>query len=89
MKYKNIHGLKKLTASQKIKAQKIVNLITELEKQGVHTVLASTPSNMLTFYRNDSNRWIDSMEEIQEAHNWSDKFFNPEQACAIIDTVAY
>ncbi len=82
------YKIKRLTKAQEKKAQKIINLITELKIEGVQTCVASTPQNKLIFYRCPA--WLDSMEDIQDLHNDSgDYVFEGKQNSGIIDAVGY
>jgi len=82
------YKVKHLTKNQEKKAQKVLDLITELKTQGVQTCVASTPQNKIIFYR--SPEQLDSMEDIQELHNHSDYYvFEGNQEQGIIDAVGY
>lgn len=82
------YNVKRLTKQQMKKAQKVLDLISELQADGVNTCVASTPQNKLIFYR--SPKWLDSMEDIQDLHNHSgDYVFSGEQEQGLIDAVAY
>ena len=82
------YKVKHLTLAQSKKAQKVIYLITELKKEGVHACVASTPQNKLIFYRAKS--WLDSTEDIQNLHNDSEEYvFAGEQEQGIIDCVGY
>ena len=85
MDLKKKYNVKHLTKKQKNKCNKISELINKLSKEGVHSCVASTPQNTLIFYRAD--KWLDSMEDIQDLHNDNRDFvFDTD---AKIDAVGY
>lgn len=82
------YKVKHLTKSHEKKAQKVLDLITELKKEGVQTCVASTPQNKIIFYR--AQEPLDSMEDIQDLHNHRDYYvFEGIQEQGIIDAVGY
>lgn len=82
------YKVKHLTKSQEKKAQKVLNLVSELKKEGVQTCVASTPQNKIIFYRTQEP--LDSMEDIQDLHNHPDYYvFEGKQEQGIIDAVGY
>jgi Fe-S-cluster-containing dehydrogenase component len=83
------YNIEELSQSQKLKVDKIIKLIVELKKEKVNACVASTPQNKLIFYKAD--KWLDSMEDIQELHNDSRDFVyeGKKQPDGIIDAVGY
>ena len=82
------YNVKELTDVQKKKVDKVIKLLAELKKEKVNACVASTPQNKLIFYKSD--RWLDSMEEIQDMHNQTDFVYEGKsQPIRLIDTVAF
>ena len=79
------YNVKHLTEKQKKKCARISKMILELSKEGVHACVASTPTNKLIFYAAD--KWLDSMEDIQDLHNHKDDYVFDTKAP--IDAVGY
>lgn len=88
MKDLSKYNIEELTTNQKSKADKIINLIVELKKENVNICVASTPQNKIIFYKSD--KWLDTMEEIQDMHNYTNYVYEGKnQPQSIIDTVGY
>ena len=85
MDLKKKYNVKHLTKKQKDKCNMISELINQLSKEGVHSCVASTPQNILIFYRADS--WTDTMEDLQDLHNDNRDFVFGTNAK--IDAVGY
>ena len=83
-------NIQELNLEQKKKVDKIIKLIVELKNENVNTCVASTPQNKLIFYK--ANAWLDSMEQIQDLHNYHKVDYVYEgnnQPQSIIDAVGY
>lgn len=82
------YNVEELTDSQKKKVDRVIKLLVELQKEKVNTCVASTPQNKLIFYKAD--RWLDSMEEIQDMYNQTDfVYIGKNQPEGLIDAVGY
>ncbi len=82
------YNVEELNNSQKKKVDKIIKLLVELKEDKVNACVASTPQNTLIFYKAD--RWLDSMQEIQNMHCDTNFIYSGEnQPQGLIDAVAY
>lgn len=82
------YNAEELTDAQKKKVDKVIKLLVELQKEKVNACVASTPQNKLIFYKAD--KWLDSMEEIQDMHNETDFVYEGKnQPDSLIDAVGY
>lgn len=82
------YNVQELTDSQKRKIDRVIKLLVELKKEKVNACVTSTPQNKLIFYKAD--KWLDSMEEIQDMHNETDFVYEGKnQPETLIDTVGY